>query len=565
MHITLGISNSHNGSVALICDGEVRVAIQAERISRCKRKVLPLGEEIQLAQKCVKYCLNSSGFKYKDINTIAISTPWHIKKISNEKLFHYIGGVPENYLGTYYVPHHLSHMEYIIHYGDKKPGIILVIDGSGSLEKDRPLFNVEEKFHPKYIDHTHFSGKEVISAYWFDGTSSYLIYRFSPSCAPFESYNYSSKGFLQSIGHYWRWASLYCCGSINAAGKVMGLAAFGDEIPLNENLFLKLTDSAKIELDFQKLNQLYKEPNIFSLDLSNSKHHQNFARRVQLETENVILKLLSILKNQFPSEILYLTGGVALNVVANERIKKSKLFEEIVLNGSVEDNGTAIGAGIAANLTKGYRRKFSNINDYYGRFYEKDELIEAISSFNLTYKLLPEEKFIFEAAEMIKQEKIIGWFQGRSEFGPRALGNRSILANPFSKKTKYILDHLMKCRDRYRPYAPVVIEERASKYFDIDGSSPVMMRNVKVLDKRLVAITHIDGTARVQTVSKNQNEKLYKLLLEVENITGIPILLNTSFNKPGEPIVESPQDALFSFTSGYLDYLFLGNILISRD
>ena len=127
-----------------------------------------------------------------------------------------------------------------------------------------------------------------------------------------------------------------------------------------------------------------------------------------------------------------------------------------------------------------------------------------------------------------------------------------------------MLDHLMKCRDRYRPYAPVVIEESASKFFDIDSSSPVMMRNVKILDKRLVAISHIDGTARVQTVNKNQNKVLYSLLLEVEKNTGFPVLLNTSFNRPGEPIVESPFDALYSFSMGSLDYLFLENVFISR-
>ena len=122
----------------------------------------------------------------------------------------------------------------------------------------------------------------------------------------------------------------------------------------------------------------------------------------------------------------------------------------------------------------------------------------------------------------------------------------------------------MKCRDRYRPYAPVVIEERANQYFDIDTSSPVMMRNVKVLDKKLAAIIHIDGTARVQTVNKKENEILYLLLLEVEKSTGYPILLNTSFNLPGEPIVETPLDALSSFSRGSLDYLFLENVLISR-
>ena len=562
MSVILGFSNTHNGSVALINNGEVKVAIQAERISRRKRKSLPLGKEPELAQKCVQYCLNASGLKYQNIDAIALSTPWKVKKINNEDLFQYIGGVPKRYSKTFYVPHHFAHMEYIVHYGGLEPGIVLVVDGSGTLESDRILFNVEEQHHHKIINHTHFCGKEVISAYWFDGTKSSLIYRFSPSRAPVD--NPDAGSLLQSIGHYWEWASFYCCGSRNEAGKVMGLAAFGDTDSSDNNTILSIANNGKLKLDFQSIKKSYNDPNVFGLDLSNSKHHQNLALKVQLETEAVLLKLLSMLKENYPTENLYLSGGVALNVVANERIKNSNIFKNVILNGSVEDNGTAIGAGLAASFELDSQRKSSSITDYYGVKYKHKEILKAVKQFDFKYKVLPENEAFKLAAEMIAQDNILGWFQGVSEFGPRALGNRSILANPVSSRTKYMLDHLMKCRDRYRPYAPVVIEESASKYFDIDSSSPVMMRNVKVLDKRLVAITHFDGTARVQTVNETQNKALYSLLLEVEKNTGFPILLNTSFNRPGEPIVESPLDALESFSKGSLDYLFLENVLISR-
>ena len=190
--------------------------------------------------------------------------------------------------------------------------------------------------------------------------------------------------------------------------------------------------------------------------------------------------------------------------------------------------------------------------------------MKAISQYDFPHEILNQKGTFEVAADLIAKKKVLGWFQGRSEFGPRALGNRSILANPASPDTKYILDNYVKRRDRYRPYAPVVIAERAYQYFDIDSSSPVMMRNVKVLDKELVAVTHFDGTARVQPVNKKENEVLYSLLLEVEKSTGYPILLNTSFNLSGEPIVESPSDALSTFAKNSLDYLFLGNVLISR-
>ena len=564
MSIILGFSNTHNGSVALICDGEVKVAIQAERISRRKRQALPLGDELSLAQNCVRYCLDASGLKHQDIDAVALSTPWDVKKINEASLFEYIGGVPKDYLKTFYVPHHLSHMEYIVHYGGLEPGIVLVVDGSGTLEADRRLFNVKEEHHPKIINHTHFSGKEVISAYWFDGLKSSLIYRFSPSQSPIDSCNLDASGLLQSIGHYWEWASLYCCGSRTDAGKVMGLAAFGEVESSDQSVNLSLSDTGELKLNFQEIKKKYKEPNVFGLDLSNSIHHQNLSLKVQLETEAVILKLLGILKEKHPTDNLYLSGGVALNVVANERIKNSGLFKNVILNGSVEDNGTAIGAGLAASIELGYQRKYSVVTDYYGIDYSHNEIMEVVKQFDFSYEVLSEKEIYQLAAERIAQENVLGWFQGLSEFGPRALGNRSILANPTSPATKYILDHHMKCRDRYRPYAPVVIEERAGQYFDINGSSPVMMRNVRVLDKRLAAITHFDGSARVQTVNKVQNKALYSLLLEVEKSTGLPILLNTSFNRPGEPIVESPYDALTSFSMGSLDYLFIGNVVISR-
>jgi carbamoyltransferase len=564
MSIVLGISNAHNGSVALIHDGEVKSAIQAERISRHKRQALYLDQEIKLMQDCVGYCLDAAGFQHSDIEAIGISTHKNVKKINNKDLFNLIGGVPEKYIETFYVPHHFSHMEYIAHYGNLEPGIILVIDGSGSSENDRSLFNMKEEYHPKIIDYTNFAGREVISAYWFDGQKSSLIYRFSPTHLFFDKANQDGGFLYQSIGHYWEWASLYCCGSRDKAGKVMGLAAFGEKDKINKEEILSISDTGKVNVDYKRLKKNFKEPNIFKLDLSNSKHHQNLALKVQSETEDVILKLLGILKEKYPTDTLYYCGGVALNVVANERIKSSNLFKNVVLNGSVEDNGTAIGAGLAASIQLGYKRKSSVITDYYGRKYSHEEIMEAVAEYNFSHKVLSDKELFEHAADLIKKEKIFGWFQGGSEFGPRALGNRSILANPSSPTTKHILDHYMKCRDRYRPYAPVVIEEKANQYFDINTSSPVMMRNVKVLDKGLVAITHFDETARIQTVNKKDNEILYLLLLEVEKKTGYPILLNTSFNLPGEPIVESPHDALSSFSRGALDNLFLGNVLISR-
>lgn len=560
----LGISASHNGAVALTVDGKVHKAIQAERISRRKRQSLRINENSSLIRQCVSYCFDEANLSIEDIDAVAITTPWRVDTVNDELIFKILGVEPRNYVGTFHVPHHLSHMEYITHYGAKMPGIVLVVDGSGSLDEDRDLHNVDENYHKSLVNFTSFCSKEVISAYWFDGSKTELIYRFSPSRAPSDPVNNGSGHFLQSIGHYWEWASYYCFGSGNEAGKLMGLAAFGDINTKTEPDFLTLKGNGMLELNYHKLKQNYKRPNILFKDLSTDKHYQNLAMKVQRETESTLLKLLQFLYDRHPADTLYLSGGVALNVVANEKIKQSGIFKNVVLNGSVEDNGTAIGAALATNFQLSKQRQFSKLTDYYGKEYTRSEILEALGHYDFAYTELSEKATIAKAAGLINEDKIFGWFQGRSEFGPRALGNRSIFANPQSFSTKFVLDNLMKCRDRYRPYAPVVLEERAKEYFEMCDSSPVMMRNVRVLDKRLRAVTHVDSTARVQTVNKADNPKLHALLLEVDKLTGVPILLNTSFNRPGEPIVESPIDALRSFNEGSLDSLIIGQFFIEK-
>ena len=244
-----------------------------------------------------------------------------------------------------------------------------------------------------------------------------------------------------------------------------------------------------------------------------------------------------------------------------------KIFSEINSDPKkeLEDNGTAVGAALTASNILIGKRKTETVTDYYGKKYKNDEILNAIKKFSFAYEFVEENKIYEKVASLIFNNKVVGWFQGRSEFGPRALGNRSILANPSDPKVKYVLDLHFKYRDRYRPYAPVVLEEYAKKYFDIIGISPVMMTGGKVLNKNFPAIIHADGSARIQTLKKKENEIFYNLIQAFNKISGHPIILNTSFNLPGEPIVESPTDALNSFNNGALEYLCLGNYLVSRE
>ena len=560
----LGISKSHNGAVALSHNGKIVSAIQAERISRVKRQAIELENDKTLVTECVKYCLNQAGIKHSDLQAISICTPWDVVEIKNEKLFDLIGGTPKSYKKTYYVPHHYAHAEYILHYSKLSKGIILVVDGSGTKEKDRELFNIKEKVDNECKSYIDQSGKETISAYSFDEKELSLIYRFSLSSDKNNQANLNGNGFLQSIGHYWRWASNYCCGSHSEAGKVMGLAAFGNAEVHKDLKILSLNDDGFLKVDYKKLNEKFNYPNFFGKDLTQNSHYSDIAAMVQKETENVLIKILSILKKKYPTETLYYSGGVALNMVANEKIIRSNLFKNVILNGSAEDNGTAIGAALAAYNSLTGDRSISHLTDYYGKFYSEDEVLKSIKKFPYKYELLSEENKYSVVSSLLINNNVVGWFQDRSEFGPRALGNRSILANPKSHYTKYILDLHIKQRDRYRPYSPVVLEEYAKQYFDIEGNSPVMMSGGKVLNSNFPAITHRDSSARVQTLSEKDNKVFYNLLKNFYKISGFPIILNTSFNLPGEPIVESPTDALNSFKNGALQYLCIGNYLVSR-
>ena len=559
----LGIAASHNGAVALTHDGRVVAAIQAERLSRIKRQSIRLNDERGLLSRCVQYCLDQAGIACSQLHAIAISSPWRISRMKEQDLFERIGGVPSKYRGTVYVPHHFAHMEYILHYGSLQPGIVLIVDGSGSHETDRAIFGIEEKVHPGCVAHVDPRGKETLSAYVFDGNDPSLIFRFSPPVAATEECNRHSNGLLQSIGHYWRWAGNYCCGSTSAAGKVMGAAAFGDRARYSDLNILSLATDGRLSVNYTKLAESFERPNVFGQDISGDRHYADVAAMVQSDTQRVLLELLGFLQAKHRAHALYYSGGVALNVVANEAIVRSGLFSDVVLNGSAEDNGTAIGAALAAsNQVLG--RVCERQTDHYGRYYTSQEILSAIVESGCAYEVLGDHEVCSKVASLICADNVVGWFQGRSEFGPRALGNRSILANPANPHMKWVLDLHMKRRDRYRPYAPAMMAQLASQYFDMQGTSPAMMREGRVLSNHFPAVTHVDGSARVQTVERADNPLFYELLHELLRIAGLPMVLNTSFNLPGEPIVESPRDAISCFTNGAMEYLCMGNYLVSR-
>jgi len=561
----LGISLSHNGGVALIKDGKVSCAIQAERLARVKRQAIYLTDDAQLVTRCVQYVMKHAAIGYQDIHSVAITSPWNVNKLAPTQLAQLIGDTANNSYTIEHVPHHYSHAEYAVHYAGniQQPMLSLVIDGSGSYESDRALHTVQETQHPGCIRTTRPDGKEVVSCYLFENNRLELVYRFSPSKDPDFPYNRNSKGLIQSIGHYWRWASWYCCGNHNDAGKVMGLAAYADEATLPEAYASWSIDNG-ISVDYQRLFNDFTDTNFLGKDIAGNTHYRQIAGMLQRDTTSLIMSILHEFKTRYNARSLSYSGGVALNVVTNEKIIRSGMFDPVILNGSCEDNGTAIGAALAVSRARSGETEYETVLDYYGCNYSDEEIKSAINSANLHFEELTEEQLYQQAARKLANGQVLGWFQGRGEFGPRALGNRSILADPRSLITKPLLDVRMKQRDRYRPYAPAVLVEKAGDYFDLDGDSPVMMREAEIKTGELPAIRHIDNTARVQTVSETDNPQFYKLIQAFEKITGTAVILNTSFNQAGEPIVESPADAVNSFNNSNLDCLYIGNYCVTR-
>lgn len=367
------------------------------------------------------------------------------------------------------------------------------------------------------------------------------------------------------------------------AGKTMGLSAYGDASNIKIPLFeLKNTEVIgtlyykyeKGVIDFLKRNNLDLGP-IYSKGLNPRSYIA--ANYIQKETERIIIELIQKLVKTTGKRNLCLAGGVALNCNVNYRILKEKIVDDIFVLPASSDKGQAIGNALFGFYKlNGYISKNPLKNDYFGKNYLEEDIINTLNKKNNTFvkKCIPSKEIMFDkqisiiktVASLLAQNKIIGWFQGGSELGPRALGHRSILCNPKDKEIKNILNTKIKHREEFRPFAPSCLFEKMNEYFDFDRPSPFMLFFVPVNQNKIneiPAVVHIDNSARLQTVNKNDNGLFYDLIFEFYKITGVPILLNTSFNDR-EPIVETPADAIYTFLSTDIDFLSIGDYLVYK-
>jgi len=301
--------------------------------------------------------------------------------------------------------------------------------------------------------------------------------------------------------------------------------------------------------------------------------HFDLGASAQLVLEEVLLKMVNHVHKKTNEKNLCLGGGVALNGVANYRILKEGPFEKIHIPPSPGDAGSAVGCAQylyfshlknSRIIEKDPNKRVQN-NVYVGPQYSQDEIKSFLESKNISYKTFEKSELLKETAKLISEKNIVGWYQGKMEWGPRALGNRSILADPRDANMKDILNEKIKHRESFRPFAPSILEEYVSDYFDLDISSPYMLLVAKVKKPEIIpAVTHVDQTGRLQSVAKNSNSLYYDLISEFHKLTGVPVIINTSMNVMGEPIVNTPEHAYNMLLKTDMDYLVMSNFLIPR-
>ena len=390
----------------------------------------------------------------------------------------------------------------------------------------------------------------------------------------------NSLGLLYSaITNFLGWK--YACDE----GIVMGLASIGDpfaKVPKSNFSYIDVFRKAVLSTgDFQFKLQMPQLLNFFEKrdvwvgdeffklmgpkrkkDDDISDHHANIAAALQLRIEEIILEHLRIARKVFNKNTLCISGGVGLNCTLNGKIASEKIFDEIFVVPPSGDTGITIGACYLANKENDIKRRH---NFYLGSRYSDNEVLEELSKSSLTFDK-PLDLFKTTAKHLI-DGKIIGWFQGATEYGPRALGNRSILTKPFPLEMKDYVNNQVKFRESFRPFAPAILEEFKNLYFDIDQNSPHMLMAVKAkVEKinKIAATVHNDNSSRVQTVSEENNKKFYQLIKSFYELSKIPVLLNTSFNVKGQPIVNTPKQAIDTFLNTKIDVLVIHDYILTK-
>jgi len=588
----LGIASYyHDSSASLVVDGHIVAACQEERLTRIKHdSAFPVNS--------IKYCLQQAGitaagvdqiifyekpflkferlletylaFTPKGFVSFARAMPlWLNEKLFQKKLLadelKELGFSKEQTQKILFSTHHLSHAASAFFASPFDEAHVLTLDGVGEWD--------------------------TTAIYAGKGNDLTKLHE---------------MGFPHSLGLLYSAFTYYCGFKVNSGEyKLMGLAPYGRplyaELIRTHLIDIKPDGSFRLNMKYfdfatgltmtnKKFDELFNRK-YRSADDPLEQVHMDIAASVQSVLEDVVLKICFFLKKKYNTKNLCLAGGVALNCVANGKIEKLGLFENIWIQPAAGDAGGSLGAALAAHYMHLKNERKPQLPDamqgaYLGPSYKDNEIENLLNAKGAVYTKMSDEDLIEFTSLAIQKEAVVGWFQGRMEFGPRSLGNRSILADARSEKMQKILNLKTKFRESFRPFAPVVLEEKVNEWFNYEKTSPYMLmvapvqKNkrtenkmkelsgvAKLNEKRsqIPAVTHIDYSARIQTVNKNSNPKLYSLIQKFEEGTGVPVLINTSFNIRSEPIVCSPEDAYRCFMGCNMDILVLENYVLLKE
>jgi len=556
--IVLGISVGHDRGAVIIKDGKVLIGITQERISRVKNDGAYGGGKIPL--ESILYCMSEHNLTMADIDLIVYSTTEILDTTYEQlnKLFH----IPEK--KVQFIPHHLAHAYSSFFSSGLDESAVIVADASGS------ILNNMNKLSEWYPDKTTEGLNEGQD--WTEGISIYhlnkqgwkeVYKKWIKYPVPINTDECTSVGTMYSEGS----VQLVFEPSKGTwpAGKLMGLASYADQSIVNEApLFAHYTDETKTDICIPN-NTIYPKVKWSSDFFSKA----CVAGIYQREQERISLMLAEMAHKFTESKSVCTAGGSFLNCNSNEVIIKSGLFENCFFVPPADDSGIPLGCAWYAYQQVADIEKTSPISPYFGRTYWDEEVEISIKNFpHLRIEKFDNfEDLLSIITDRLVNNRVIGWFQGGSEIGPRALGNRSIVASPIPVWMKDHINHDIKAREWYRPFAPAVLYEHQSGVFDLDYYSPYMLVTSTVKEEwksKIPAVVHVDGSSRFQSVTLDSNERFYKLIESFYRSTGVPVLLNTSFNGPHEPMVETPLDAISCMNQRNIDHLVIGNYIISR-
>lgn len=565
MNYILGLNAiGFNTSASLLKNGKLIGAIEEERLTRNKRTR-------SFPNLSIEYLLKKNNLSFEDINAVGIS--WN-PTINLEKFD------KANSTNHSYIPNILHTVpSNLMHFSNRKTFRYFKQELSIKKNKKIPIYYINHHYcHAANFFISPFKNSSILTVDAFGEKQSVGFFKGKNN----EINSIWSQEFPHSLGAFYSTFTEICgFKPQNDEWKLMGAAAYG-----NKNIYYKkirnlvsLIPNTGFELDLKFFNHyMFHRPHYFNKKLLSyleikqntdevlNKKYYNLAAASQLVFEDIYFHLINSLFKKSESYNLVISGGSALNSLANGKVLNKTKFKNLFVPPVPDDSGAGLGAAnYCFNVINKKKKRYVMNNNFLGPEFSNNEIRKILNKYKIKYQYL--DNVSKEAAKSIANSKIIGWFQGKIEFGDRALGNRSILADPRNKNMKSRVNKSIKYREQFRPFAPAILNEYTSDFFENPQSSFFMERTLKIkkIKRKLIpAVTHLDGTGRLQTVNKVNNQKFYELIVEFFKLTKIPIVLNTSLNYKGDPIVCSPDDAIKTFYLSGLDELYIGNYRVIK-